>query len=474
MEITIQKHHEKTLEEINAQTHPFEDDLLDRKEIANHLVQIIKNTKSPFVFNINSPYGTGKTFFLTRLKVLLEQEKCTSVLYNSWETDWANDPFVAILEEITEEINCLLQSKDSLITKAATEAWKFVTPAFISLGEEFAKQCIPGVSIIVNATEKALERKNKHNTPAAAATQYQAIKQAKENLRKALVKFTSQLEKPLVIIIDELDRCRPDYAIRTLEAIKHFFNIPNMIFVLAIDREQIESAISVLYGKKIENHSAEYLRKFIDYDFYLPYPNPSNFLNMLLALHVKELIQPFCRQKANWTTPVAMALKQGWQVNALDNQILWHLNFLLKSLARFFNFSLRAQEQIVLKIRMFVSALSVEQDVLLPELLVWNVCLYAFDKELYHRFQREKLVKNILSKKDSSILSAHENINFSSLDELLKPEQDSSIPLSYPLPIWIEALLDPKKKLSSEGRSMPYNPIRTNSVEKYLTLTPLL
>ena len=169
-----------------------------------------------------------------------------------------------------------------------------------------------------------------------------------------------------------------------------------------------------------------------------------------------------------------MALKQGWQVNALDNQILWHLNFLLKSLARFFNFSLRAQEQIVLKIRMFVSALSVEQDVLLPELLVWNVCLYAFDKELYHRFQREKLVKNILSKKDSSILSAHENINFSSLDELLKPEQDSSIPLSYPLPIWIEALLDPKKKLSNEGRSMPYNPIRTNSVEKYLTLTPLL
>lgn len=123
---------------------------------------------------------------------------------------------------------------------------------------------------------------------------------------------------------------------------------------------------------------------------------------------------------------------------------------------------------------MFVSALSVEQDVLLPELLVWNVCLYAFDKELYHRFQREKLVKNILSKKESSILSSNEDIDFSSLEELLKPEQNPNIPLSYPLPTWIEALLDPKKKLSPEGQSMPYDPIMTNSAQKYLMLTPFL
>lgn len=473
MEITIQKHHEKTLEEIKNQAHPFEDDLLERKEIANHLVQIIKNTKSPFVFNINSPYGTGKTFFLTRLKVLLEQEKCTSVLYNSWESDWENNPFVAILEEITEEIDHLLKSKNSLMTQAAKEAWEFIYPAFRSLGEELAKQCIPGASIIISTTEKALERKNKNDTP-TTVTQYQAIKQAKENLRSALAQFTSQLEKPLVIIIDELDRCRPDYAVRTLEAIKHFFNIPNMVFVLAIDREQIESAISVLYGKKIENHSSEYLRKFIDYDFYLPYPNPSNFLNMLLTLHVKELIQPFCRQKANWSVPIETALKQERQENTLDEQILYHLNFLFKTLAQFFNFSLRAQEQIIIKIRMFVSALSVEEDILLPELLVWNVCLYAFDKELYHRFQREKLVKNILSKSETSILSTNKDINFSSLEKLLKPEQDSSIPLSYPLPIWIEALLDPKKKLSPESSARPYDPIMMNSVQKYLILTPLL
>lgn len=473
MEITIQKHPEKTLEEIKKQAHPFEDDLLERKEIANHLVQIIKNTKSPFVFNINSPYGTGKTFFLTRLKILLEQEKCAAVLYNSWETDWANDPFIAILEEITEEINHLLQSKDSLITKTAKEAWKFVYPAFTSLGEEIIKQYIPGASIIANATGKALEKKNKRNT-SAATTQYQAIKQAKEKLRRALIKFTSQLEKPLVIIIDELDRCRPDYAVRTLEAIKHFFNITNVVFVLAIDREQIESAISILYGKKIENHSAEYLRKFIDYDFYLPHPDSQKFLHMLFSIHLTELIKPFCQQKANWTYPIVMAVKHGFSASSNEELVFAHMSLVLSKLSQFFNFSLRAQEQIVLKMRMFVSALSVEKDILLPELLVWNVCLYAFDKNLYHRFQQEKLVKNILAKKESSILSANQNVNFSMLDGLLNPEQNSNLSLSYPLPIWIEALLDPNKKLSPDGRSMPYDPIMTNSAQKYLMLTPFL
>ena len=472
MEITIQKHHEKTLEEIKNQKHPFEDDLLERKEIANHLVQIIKNTKSPFVFNINSPYGTGKTFFLTRLKVLLEQEKCTAVLYNSWETDWANDPFVAILEEMSAEINRLVKSKDPLITKAVKNAWKWVGPAFASLSEELAKQCIPGASILMNATGMAVTRKNKRKT-AESVTQYQEIKQAKEKLKQALIKFTNQLERPLVIIIDELDRCRPDYAVRTLEAIKHFFNIPNVVFVLAIDREQIESAISVLYGKKIENHSSEYLRKFIDYDFDLPHPNSQKFLYMLLILHLRELLKPFCQRNSTWTLPLVTAIKQERQGTTLDEQILWHISLLLKSLSGFFNFSLRAQEQIVLKMRMFLSVLTVDTDILLPELLSWNVCLYAFDRNLYHKFQNNKLSQTILSTKAPSDLFTNNKPNFSSLDELLRPREYPHSSLSYSLPVWIDALLDPRKRLGTD-QPAPFDPSVINAAQKYLMLTPFL
>lgn len=444
MEITIQKHHEKTFEKIKNQAHSFEDDLLERKELANHLVQIIKNIKSPFVFNINSPYGTGKTFFLTRLKVLLEQEKCTSVLYNSWETDWANDPFVAILEEITEEINHLLKSKNSLITKTAKEAWKFIHPAFISLGKELAKQCIPGASIIVTVTEKALERKNKRNTP-AAATQYQAIKQAKENLRRALVKFTSQLEKPLVIIIDELDRCRPDYAVRTLEAIKHFFNIPNMVFVLAIDREQIESAISVLYGEKIENHSAEYLRKFIDYDFYLPQPTPEKFINMLMTIHIADLVLPFCQvSPTSFSVPLHTNLKLR-EGSPIYQQIMRYMLYLLIIFSQYFQFSLRTQEQLILRLRVFISSLDIKTNIFIPELAIWLVALYLFDQKSFLTFKKHKMSESFLLK---SVVSsdekfrrfiAEQRLDIGAILRILESKQNDF--LTEPLTAYLDKLL---------------------------------
>lgn len=466
METTIQKHQEKTLEEIRMQNHPFDDDLLGRKEIAGHLTQIIKNTKSPFVFNINAPYGTGKTFFLSRLKILLEKDKCAAVLYNSWETDWANDPFVAILEELSEEIDRLSKLKDSFITdaaeKALKEAFKYVYSAVIGLGKEIIKYCPPAESII-NATETALEHKNGTEPD----SQYHKVKEAKKHLKELLTGFTAKLEKPLVIIIDELDRCRPDYAVRTLEAIKHFFNIPNIVFVLAIDRQQIESAVSVLYGKKIETHSAEYLRKFIDYDFYLPSPDSQKFLNMLLELHIRELIQPFCQRKM-----ILMSIKAEYCSVNLENNVITHINSILYRLSQFFSFSLRAQEQIIIKMRMFVSALS-DKDYLMPELLVWNVCLYAFDNELYHKFKYKRTSSYILVPNDylSEDLDNKE-LNHDAINSLLNPEKNTTISLSIPLNKWIDDLINYNPSIIHEGNL--WMPSSKKSVQKYLDLTPLI
>lgn len=480
MEITIEKYKEKTLEDIRGYNHPFDDDLLDRKAIADHLAQIIKNTKSPFVFNINAPYGTGKTFFLRRLKVLLEKDKCAAVLYNSWETDWVNDPFVAILEELSEEIYRLFKSKDSVITEAAKKTWEYVKSAVTGLGKELVKYC-PPAEFITSATQTALEIKNGTEPDLSYITKYYKIKEAKAELKKNLTEFASELGKPLIIIIDELDRCRPDYAIRTLEAIKHFFNIPNIVFVLAIDRQQIESAVSVLYGKKIETHSAEYLCKFIDYDFYLPSPDSKKFLKMLLKFHIKDthLIKPFCVKKSN-RLPIFTAIKRNFMdsKNNPEDNILIHLSSLLNLLSQFFKFSLRAQEQILLKMRMFVSALSAEHDILLPELLTWNVCLYSFDNELYHKFTQTKSSNYILETGnyitgDTPLLK--KNIDFKSLNKLLKPQENPNISLSYPLNEWIDNyLLKPHNSPSTLNNSIVYVPFGEESVQKYLEITPLL
>ena len=71
------------------------------------------------------------------------------------------------------------------------------------------------------------------------------------------------------IFVDELDRCNPHYAVAVLERIKHLFEIPNIVFVLAVNQNELSNAIQGYYGSsKID--SDEYLRRFIDIDFVLP------------------------------------------------------------------------------------------------------------------------------------------------------------------------------------------------------------
>jgi hypothetical protein len=87
----------------------------------------------------------------------------------------------------------------------------------------------------------------------------------------------------LVIVIDELDRCRPNYAIQVLEKIKHLFSIPGIVFVLGIDREQIGFSIETLYGKGMD--VTGYLSRFIDIDYHLPEPDRRKFIETKLQKH---------------------------------------------------------------------------------------------------------------------------------------------------------------------------------------------
>ena len=101
----LNKTKEKTIEEIKKTntTHPFEDDLLGLKPFAETISNIVISTKDPFVFSINSPYGTGKTFFLRRLHCLLEQKGCMCVSYNAWQSDFCDNPLPAIINALERQ-----------------------------------------------------------------------------------------------------------------------------------------------------------------------------------------------------------------------------------------------------------------------------------------------------------------------------------------------------------------------------------
>ncbi|WP_255494562.1 P-loop NTPase fold protein [Agarivorans sp. Alg241-V36] len=109
--------------------------------------------------------------------------------------------------------------------------------------------------------------------------QIEAIKQIRlglEQLAEVLeINFSASL--PVVVLVDELDRCRPTYAIEMLEVIKHFFSTKNFVFVVATDTEQLCHSIKAVYGNDFA--SLQYLKRFFDRKANLPEPDIEHYLS---------------------------------------------------------------------------------------------------------------------------------------------------------------------------------------------------
>ncbi len=93
-------------------------------------------------------------------------------------------------------------------------------------------------------------------------------KQTIQDFKKELAELAAQLEKPLVFIIDELDRCRPDFSIRLIERIKHFFDIPKIVFILVMNKSQLLQSVKKFYGYDSEMNG-DYLEKFVDFTVHM-------------------------------------------------------------------------------------------------------------------------------------------------------------------------------------------------------------
>lgn len=101
---------------------------------------------------------------------------------------------------------------------------------------------------------------------------------------------------PLVVLVDEIDRCRPDFAVNYLECIKHFFNVPNVVFIVATDREQLGHSLRTLYGASMDVDG--YLRRFVNLEFNLPKPDRKLFGYALIRkFELEEKLSSFISQE---------------------------------------------------------------------------------------------------------------------------------------------------------------------------------
>ena len=81
---------------------PWADDVLDRKQIAERLTNLIRNQSAPFVISVHGYWGTGKTFMLKRWQKDLESHEFKAIYFNAWEDDFCDDPLLAIIGQLSE------------------------------------------------------------------------------------------------------------------------------------------------------------------------------------------------------------------------------------------------------------------------------------------------------------------------------------------------------------------------------------
>lgn len=254
---------------------PFANCKLNRKANAVILNKIIESYKDGFTLALNGEWGTGKTTFLNMWQKELTQNGYKTIYLNAWENDFVSEPLVSILGELKSIVTT---PHEKLFDNIKTKASKFSKGIIPAIAKGLTKKYLgEDAADLIDSTTKVVTEVFKNEI-----SDY-------EKKKIELTEFKSKLQelvnnecenKPLVFVVDELDRCRPDYAVELLEKIKHFFSIEGVVFVLSIDKTQLCSSIKGYYGSSDIN-AEEYLRRFIDIEYSLSDPEAETFCNYL-------------------------------------------------------------------------------------------------------------------------------------------------------------------------------------------------
>lgn len=251
---------------------PWKDDLFSRRTLARNLTDFIRPQQEPLVISLHGAWGSGKTFFLRRWIRDLQKDGFSTFYYNAWEDDYTPTPLIPILASLEDLTKTDAGRKFAATAQRAATHLLFKAPLHIlksQTGIDFTQIDLDPASLL---------------TDDDAFVSYRSHRTHRDNLRTALSALTATIstesDRPAVCVIDELDRCRPTFAIELLETLKHVFNVPRLVFLLAMNRTELVHSIRSVYG---EINAETYLRRFFDVNLDLPAADTVPYSNELLA-----------------------------------------------------------------------------------------------------------------------------------------------------------------------------------------------
>ena len=239
---------------------------------ADYLEHQIVRDNDNYVLCINGAWGTGKTFFIKRWEASLEKKGYDVIYVNAWENDCGEDPLVSlatlIYNKIDTEDEDVKNSFKSAIGAMALFTGKSILRGILTklLGNHVSEEIAQRTGdILENGIDAFLEKNRsvigneliENSNKKVAFT-----KEFKDTLTEVVSQILTRTGKPLVLFIDELDRCRPTYAIEVLERIKHLFEVYGLKIVIACDIVQLSESVKSIYGSNF--NALGYLQRFFD------------------------------------------------------------------------------------------------------------------------------------------------------------------------------------------------------------------
>ncbi len=352
-------------------TDPWKDDVLDLKHFSEKLTDIISTITQPFTIALDGSYGSGKTFFMKRWQKDLENKTFKTFYFNAWKTDFTEDPLFAFFSEFEKEIKPSLSKARSALSASAKGIIQS-TGKTLSESIELAIK-VKSLGTVNISPEKVIKdfqsnlQESQEIITSIKKDNYSKLKKNINDFKKHLSSNTEQ--QRIVIFIDDLDRCRPTYAVELLEMIKHLFDVDGVIFILGVDTEQLQHSVKSIYGTDM--NSSGYLRKFIDWTTNIPTPSHENFAEFLFK---------------------KFGLDEVLNVIELQKDELAGRDTFLSAFATYsnvFNLSLRDQERLFTELNVVIRSRKSSNYIFYPPVTCLLMILKIKEKELYDTLLKE-------------------------------------------------------------------------------------
>lgn len=343
---------------------PFKYDKLERQQhAANFMNMVSLYGETGCVIALNGLWGTGKTTFVKMMEQQMKNSGYKPLYFNAWTNDFVSDPLVAMLAEIKEvmpespKLETIVKLGGKILTTIGGSVLKSV--AKNKLGVDVDAVADDVVGVINNQIDEYTEQKK-------------TLEDFKEALAEYVADNTEE-GKPVVFFIDELDRCNPHFAVQVLERVKHLFDIPSMVFVLIINKQQLQHAICGYYGS--ENIDAKnYLRRFVDVEYQLPEADKDKYFELLYEEY------EFCKvlEKPSRKNHPQLRMETD------------SFRTLMQKLIYYSDFDLRTIDKFMAHTRLMMETYG-NTEYLFPSVVVVLVYLRFADYELYELIKEEKL-----------------------------------------------------------------------------------